>query len=356
MARPDTAARPRGPAALVFTGVAESPEEGGRAPRGRSTVIPSEIVERLRCPACGEPVEEVGPEGGVRCPAGHRYVMRNGYLDCAQRAAAEGSTDRTFASFGFEWNHFDDVRDEDEGFAEIYFKDLDLASLEGKVGLDAGCGKGRYTRFLAEHLTATAALDGSSAVEAAARNLGGLSSVLVVKSDLRSAPFAPASFDFISSLGVLHHLDDPQEGFNRLLTYLAPGGRILLYLYSRPAEFGLRSAALSVASALRTITVKLPHRLLKVVSAPIASILYWGVVLPGEYGDRHGVAALAGLPMSAYRGKPLRSLVLDTFDRLSAPVEHRYVWEELATWFSGAGLVVDAARDETGWFVLAHRR
>jgi hypothetical protein len=52
---------------------------------------------------------------------------------------------------------------------------------------------------------------------------------------------------------------------------------------------------------------------------------------------------------------PFRSLVLDTFDRLSAPVEHRYVWEDLAPWFEEAGLVVDAARDETGWFVLAHR-
>ena len=59
--------------------------------------------------------------------------------------------------------------------------------------------------------------------------------------------------------------------------------------------------------------------------------------------------------MDAYRGKPFRSLVLDTFDRLSAPVEHRYVWKDLAPWFSETGLVVDAARDETGWFVLAHK-
>jgi SAM-dependent methyltransferase len=266
-----------------------------------------------------------------------------------------GSTDRTFASFGFEWNNFDEVREEDESFADVYFRDLDLAGLDGKVGLDAGCGKGRYTRFLAEHLGALAALDGSSAVEAAARNLAAVPSVLVVKSDLRLAPFAPESFDFISSLGVLHHLDDPQEGFKRLLDYLAPGGRILLYLYSRPSTFGARSAALSIAAALRTVTVRLPHRMLKAVSTPIAALLFWGVVAPGEYGDRRGVASLSGLPMNAYRGKPFRSLVLDTFDRLSAPVEHRYVWKELAPWFADTGMVVDAARDETGWFVLAHK-
>jgi hypothetical protein len=59
--------------------------------------------------------------------------------------------------------------------------------------------------------------------------------------------------------------------------------------------------------------------------------------------------------MAGYRGKPFRSLLLDTFDRLSAPVEYRYVWEELAPWFAEEGLLVDVAREEAGWFVLAHR-
>jgi SAM-dependent methyltransferase len=318
-------------------------------------MIPSEIVERLRCPDCGRAVEAVDNDGGIRCSAGHSRTMRDGYLDCSAAEVGEGSTARTFASFGFEWNNFDDVRDEDEGFAEVYFRDLDLGQLEGKVGLDAGCGKGRYTRFLAGHLGAMAALDGSSAVEAAARNLKDNPTVVVVRSDLRSAPFAPASFDFISSLGVLHHLDDPQAGFNQLLTYLAPQGRILLYLYSRPPRAGLRSTALRAAAALRTVTVRLPHRALKAISTPIAVALYYGVVVPGQYGERRGIGILGGLPMDAYRGKPLRSLVLDTFDRLSAPVEHRYVWSDLAPWFHEAGMVVDAARDETGWFILAHR-
>ncbi len=318
-------------------------------------MIPSGILERLRCPECGRPVETADTGDGITCPVGHHHRQSNGYLDCSSPATSEGSTERTFASFGFEWNHFDDVRDEDEEFAEVYFRDLDLDDLEGKVGLDAGCGKGRYSRFLARHLGALVALDGSSAVEAAARNLSGNPAVLVVKSDLRAAPFAPESFDFIASLGVLHHLDDPRAGFEGLMGYLAPGGQVLVYLYSRPSSPGLRALALRVAAALRTVTVRLPHRVLKAFSAPIAIGLYLGVVLPGQYGERWRVDSLAGLPMAAYRGKPARSLVLDTFDRLSAPVEHRYVWTELAPWFDEAGLVVDAARDETGWFVLAHR-
>ncbi len=333
----------------------EQVSTGVSVDQGGIRVIPDQIVERLRCPTCRESVKDIGDGQGVECSSGHRYGMSGGYLDCSAGSPLAGSTERTLASFGFEWNNFDEVREEDEEFAEVYFRDIDLASLEGQCGLDAGCGKGRYTRFLAEHLDAVAALDGSSAVEAAARNLARFPAVLVVKSDLRSAPFAPESFDFISSLGVLHHLDDPQAGFDRLVTYLAPGGRILVYLYSRPEGLGARAAALRLATALRTVTVRLPHRVLKAVSVPIAVLLYYGVVMPGALGDRRAIAALSGLPMGAYRGKPLRSLTLDTFDRLSAPVEHRFVWTDLAPWFERAGLVVDAARDETGWFVLAHR-
>jgi hypothetical protein len=118
---------------------------------------------------------------------------------------------------------------------------------------------------------------------------------------------------------------------------------------------GLRSVALGCATALRTLTTRLSHPALKALSTPVAAVLWGAFVIPGRWGERRGMGTLAGLPMDAYRDKPFRSLVLDTFDRLSAPVEHRYVWSDLQPWFDRTGLVVDAARDDTGWFVLAHR-
>jgi SAM-dependent methyltransferase len=317
--------------------------------------IPERILERMRCPRCGMELAVAGTDGSVECPDHHRFARRDGALDFTGVATAGGSTERTFASFGYEWNAFDGVRAEDEDFAEIYFRDLDLEGLKGKVGLDAGCGKGRFTRILARYLDAEVALDGSSAVEAAARSLHDVANVTVMRSDLREAPFAPGSFDFISSLGVLHHLDDPFDGFQRLLTYLAPHGQILLMLYSRPAHASVRSAALSSAKAIRKVTVRLPYRAVKAISTPVAGLLYLGVVAPGRWGKEHGWSSLAALPMYTYRDKPFRSLVLDTFDRLTAPVEHRYVWSELQRWFDDTGLVVDAAREETGWFIVAHR-
>jgi SAM-dependent methyltransferase len=315
--------------------------------------VPDLIVDRLRCPRCGAPMADGATV--VVCDRGHRYAKHDGVVDFSATADRAGTTEATLTSFGYEWNAFDEVRDEDQRFAEIYFRDVDFGGLADKVGLDAGCGKGRFTRILADHLAAEVALDGSSAVEAAARNLRGYDNVTVVQSDLRDAPFAPESFDFISSLGVLHHLDDPREGFTRLVRLLAPKGQLLLYLYSRPSQAGVRSAALSAATAVRKVTVRLPHRTLKALSTPIAGVLWAVFVLPGRWGQRRRIRALADLPMDTYRDKPFRSLVLDTFDRLSAPVEYRYVWKDLAPWFADAGLEVDAARDETGWFILAHR-
>jgi SAM-dependent methyltransferase len=318
-----------------------------------SAGVPQRVLQRLRCPTCGVPVER-DPEGIV-CERGHRTSLGRGYLDASGDAVADQSTARTLDRFGYEWTAFDEVREEDERFAAIYFRDLDLASLAGQVGLDAGCGKGRFTRVLARHLDAVVALDGSAAVESAARNLEPLGNVVVVKDDLRTAPFAPGSFDFVTCLGVLHHLEDPHRGFERLLEYLAPGGRMLLYLYSRPSSPSLRAAALAVARIVRMVTVKLPPRLVKALALPMAWALYTGLVLPGRWGAAAGVGLLARLPLATYRDKPVRSLVLDTFDRLSAPVEHRYVWSELEWWFTDAGMTVEAARDDAGWFILAHK-
>ena len=315
------------------------------------------MLDLFRCPLCGAPLQRGASSttGDVRCERDHRFSTEHGYLDLSGDGALDDTTSRTFESFGFEWNAFDDVRDEDAEFARVYFRDIDLASLAGKTGLDAGCGKGRYTRFLAPHLGSLVALDGSSAVEAATKNLADFSNVLVVKADLRTPALVEGRMEFISSLGVLHHLKDPRAGFTRLVDVLAPGGTMLLYLYSRPTSLGARRAALLLAAGLRRLTVRMPHRVLRGFSTVVAALLFFGVVQPGALGHRAHIGPLARLPMSAYRGKPFRSLDLDTFDRLSAPVEHRYTWADLAPWFADAGMVVEASREETGWFVVARK-
>ncbi|MDQ4133770.1 MAG: class I SAM-dependent methyltransferase [Actinomycetota bacterium] len=320
-------------------------------PQGRVSIGPA-ILARLRCPECHAAIHS--QNGTLECGAGHQLRYRDGYID-ASAAADDPLAARTFASFGYEWNTFNQVVPEDEEFWREYFADVDLTELSGRVGLDAGCGKGRYTRFTARHLEAVVALDGSDAVVAAAQNLRDLPNVAVLKADLQRPPLAEHSFDFISCLGVLHHLGDPRGGFRALTKLLAPGGLLVLYLYSRPATRGLRAAALAAATTMRRVTVRLPHRVLRPLSAGIATVLYGAVVWPGRAGAAGRVYVLQGLPLAAYRRRPLRALWLDTFDRLSAPAEARYLWEEVEGWYREAGLDVEAVSEERGLTIIARR-
>lgn len=297
----------------------------------------------------------MAPRGaGVGCDNGHAYPVREGYLDLFA-GPADDETQRTLASFGYEWTVFDAVRPEDEVFWRWYFADVPLEELRGAVGLDAGCGKGRYTRFTAAHLAATVALDASDAVCAAARNLAELDGVQVVRADLRTAPFVESSFGFVSCLGVLHHLPDPEAAFSALARLVSPGGRILVYVYSRPGRRTLRGVGLALAAGIRAVTVHLPRPVVRTLSAPVAGLLYLGFVLPGAAGDRWRVRRLAALPLAVYRGRPVRSLWLDTHDRLTAPIEHRFVSADVAGWFDRAGLTVEACREQAGLFALGRR-
>lgn len=311
-----------------------------------------QLLSAIRCPNCDSVVRP--SNDGVICEKGHNWPWRSGYLDMSG-TPTDLVTARTQASFGYEWTRFAAVEQEDQTFWKWYFADVPLDELSGRLGLDAGCGKGRFSRFTAPFLDHIVALDHSEAVVAAAHNLAEVSNATTVRADLRNAPFADGSFGFISCLGVLHVLKDPRAGFESLVRLLAPGGLLLLYMLSNPEHAGIRAMALTTASAVRRVTVRLPLPALRWLCAPLAVVLYAGGVLPGVVGDRFGLRWLSGLPLRRYRSQPLRALWLDTFDRLSAPSEKRYRWLELAPWFADHGFRVRAVREDAGLFIFAER-
>lgn len=311
-----------------------------------------QLLSAIRCPTCNSVVRQ--SDDGVTCESGHNWSSRSGYLDMSG-TPADLVTARTQASFGYEWTRFATVEEEDLTFWRWYFADVPREELRGRLGLDAGCGKGRFSRFTAPFLGHLVALDHSEAVIAATRNLAAVSNATVIRADLRNAPFVDGSFGFISCLGVLHVLDDPRAGYESLVRVLAPGGLLLLYLLSNPEHAGVRAIALRTASAVRRVTVRLPLPALRWLCAPLAVVLYAGVVLPGVAGNRLGLRWLSALPLRTYRSQPLRALWLDSFDRLSAPIEKRYRWSELEPWFADHGFKVRAVREDAGLFILAEK-
>ena len=311
------------------------------------------LLAALRCPRCGAALADRA--GAVTCSAGHPVGGGDGWLDLSG-GPVDRVTGQTFESFGYEWTTFSQIQPEDEGYWREYTADVPWEGLEDAIGVDVGCGKGRYSRPSARRLAGLVALDGSDAVAAAARNLAPEPNVVVARADLRGGALADAAFGFVSCLGVLHHLTDPRAAFARIGRLVAPGGILLVYLYSRPEGRGARATGLRAAAALRRVTVRVPHRVLRPLCLPLAAVLYAVLVVPGAAGDRRKVRRLSALPLDVYRGSPLRSLWLDTFDRLSAPVEHRFTRDEVVPWLQEGGFDVLAVRPWGGLVITARKR
>ena len=107
--------------------------------------------------------------------------------------------------------------------------------------LIAGCGTGRHAlMYAAGYLGArVTAIDLSSASLAYARRKAdelGTGNIEFLRADILDLGQLERKFDVISSVGVLHHMADPAEGLRRLTDLLAPGGYMMLGLYSEAAR------------------------------------------------------------------------------------------------------------------------
>jgi SAM-dependent methyltransferase len=278
----------------------------------------------LKCVACGR----VGlAEAGAAwaCAGCHaRFPVVGGV---PRFVAAEHYAE----SFGFQWNRFartqlDSARGAEasrQTFAEKTGWSLD--ELRGKRVLDAGCGMGRFAEVCADAGAEVHAVDLSTAVEAAARNLGHRANVHFYQADVMNLPFPEGSFDAIYSIGVLHHTPDTRAAFLRLPPLLKPGGAIAIWVYSTRLRWFIGS------EILRLLTPRLPKRWLLQASR-IAIPLYYIHRIP-----KLGMATAMVLPTSVDPDPEWRWL--DTFDWYSPRYQWKHTYREVEGWFRQAGLV-----------------
>jgi SAM-dependent methyltransferase len=97
--------------------------------------------------------------------------------------------------------------------------------------LDAGCGNGRYTRFLLREADADAritAFDISPKMLKRAQDRVGSPRVSHAAADLTRLPYPTGAFDAVVCGWVLEHLPDPRPGLKELARVLRPEGKLLL--------------------------------------------------------------------------------------------------------------------------------
>ena len=275
----------------------------------------------------------------------------------ANAAVAIEADDRAVReSFGYEWRHFSEELPDYEAEAANYFRLVPRAQFDGATILDAGCGSGRWARHLASKpLRRLYAVDYSSSIEQAQRLLEQDSRAHCVQADIRYLPFRSSSLDLVYSLGVLHHLPDPDAGMRSLIATLRPGGGLLLYLYyaldNRPRHY---RAIFQFVNALRGATSRLPKPLMHSLAWAIAIGVYWPLARLALVAELiGGQNATAWIPLHHYRRRSIRMMVLDAFDRFATPLERRYSRSEITSWLARYGLRPAFSESSPFWVVYA---
>jgi ubiquinone/menaquinone biosynthesis C-methylase UbiE len=255
---------------------------------------------------------------------------------------------RTAESFAYEWEAFGDIRPEWSKNFFDYMQPHRPEFFDGISVLDVGTGSGRHARIAADLGARVVAVDLGDSIDVARRNVP--PDVITVQADAEALPLSPESFDFVMSIGVLHHLPDTERALRGLVRYVRPGGRLHVYLYWEPPRQGHRLILRGVTLA-RRLTTRLPHRLLHIASYPLAAVLFATIVLPYRVMRRFPrLKPIAdALPLKAYADYPFGVLVNDQFDRFSAPIERRFTRDEAEQMMRDAGLVDVVVLPNNGW-------
>lgn len=192
------------------------------------------LIQFLRCPKSGKPLQWEGEDATgndgelqegwlVSEDRQHRYPVREGI----PRFVPESN----YAdNFGMQWNHFAKTQlDSHSGHsisADRFWMATgwNSAEMKGKWVLDVGCGSGRFAEVALSSGAQVVALDYSSAVDACYANLQHHPNLHVIQGDIYSLPFAPDTFSFVYSLGVLQHTPDVPKAFAALPPIVRGGG------------------------------------------------------------------------------------------------------------------------------------
>jgi SAM-dependent methyltransferase len=248
----------------------------------------------------------------------------------------------TVNSFGEEWTKFSDFSEEEIQLVGSEYFDIVTPEHLNKdsVVLDMGCGSGRWTKYVCKKAKFVEAIDPSDAIISAGMLLKDESNVRISKAGSESIPFEDNSFDFVFSLGVLHHIPDTQQAMQMCVNKLKKDGFLLVYLYYSLDNRGIiYKSIFSISNIIRKIISALPASAKKLVCDMIAYSIYLPLIGLSNLLNSIGLKNLSSkIPLYYYSGKSINIIRNDALDRFGTPLEQRFSKNEIKIMMENCGL------------------
>ena len=228
--------------------------------------------------------------------------------------------------FGYEWGAYGEVLPEYEEQFRRWTCHLSPDDWHGASFLDVGCGMGRNSLWpLTYDARDGVAVDiDDRSLANARRNLAPFQRAQVVRASAYDLPFEDR-FDIVFSIGVIHHLERPDEAVRRMVRAAKPGGRVLIWVYGREGNEWLVSVLDPLRRALfRRLPVAVVHHLSLYPAALLWALLRSGVA-PSEYFKL----------LKRFGFRHIRSIV---FDQMLPRIAHYWPRDEVVKLMTGAGL------------------
>lgn len=224
-------------------------------------------------------------------------------------------------SFGRQWNRYDVAHDEEDRATFTAKTGQIPEDLAGLSVLDAGCGGGRYSRIAGRAGANVTGVDHTSAVEKAGELCHDLANVRLVQADLKRLPFAEGRFDFVFSIGVMHHDANTRAVFEAVAKMVRPGGHYAVWLYRRNQWWQE-----AINTSLRRLTTRMkPDRLESLcrLGAGLGAV-------PIINRSLNKVVNFSAHPDAQNR-------LCDTFDWYAPRYQHHHTVAEVIGWFEALG-------------------
>jgi ubiquinone/menaquinone biosynthesis C-methylase UbiE len=266
--------------------------------------------------------------------------------------------------FGEEWSTF--RQDEDHlsqqqrrQIFDDYFRIFPWHLLPpgGGVGIDVGCGSGRWAVLVAPRVAHLHLVDASAAaLDVARRNLHFAQNISYHENSVAEMPLPANSLDFAYSLGVLHHVPDTQAALDAIAGKLKPGAPFLVYLYyafdNRPAWYRL---LWRISNLARLVISRLPHILQLFVSQIIAAVVYWPLARIAHFLSQRRLSP-PSLPLAYYADKSFYVMRTDAYDRLCTRLEKRFTRGDIEAMLDRAGFAdIRFSDNEPFWCAVGIR-